>query len=199
MTLPTRMLDAVSEFRDDPDFKILEGPSNWVLRLAFNHTHPLLSRREIREAFAHALDLEDIAQRLRHGQVEVGNPGILPPQSPWQNPDIPPYIFDLNRAKSLVKAAGVAAEIVELLKKLGQAEHVTILFISHDLAQATRLCDRIGVMHAGKLVEVGAPGQVSVSLKGGPAQALVAAARAREAALAGGKDMYKSGRNCGNS
>ena len=106
-TLWSRALDAVSEFRDDPRFRVIQGPSSWVLRLDFNHSHPVLGRREIRKAFAHALDLTDIAQRLRHGHVEVGSAGFLPPASPWRKGDVLTYSYDLQKAKSLVDGTGL--------------------------------------------------------------------------------------------
>ena len=48
----------------------------------------------------------------------------------------------------------IQAQIVNLFKHL-QGEHgFSILFIAHDLAMVEFLCDRIGVMYHGKLVEV---------------------------------------------
>ena len=48
----------------------------------------------------------------------------------------------------------IQAQIINLFKHL-QAEHgFSILFIAHDLAVVRYLCDRVGVMVHGKLVEV---------------------------------------------
>ena len=48
----------------------------------------------------------------------------------------------------------IQAQIINLFAHL-QAEHgFSILFIAHDLAVVRYLCDRVGVMHRGKLVEV---------------------------------------------
>lgn len=47
----------------------------------------------------------------------------------------------------------IQAQIINLFKHL-QAEHgFTFLFIAHDLAVVKYLCDRVGVMYQGKLVE----------------------------------------------
>ncbi len=47
----------------------------------------------------------------------------------------------------------IQAQIINLFKHL-QAEHgFSILFIAHDLAVVRYLCDRVGVMYRGKLVE----------------------------------------------
>lgn len=48
----------------------------------------------------------------------------------------------------------IQAQIINLFKHL-QAEHgFSILFIAHDLSVVKYLCDRVGVMYRGKLVEV---------------------------------------------
>jgi peptide/nickel transport system ATP-binding protein len=49
----------------------------------------------------------------------------------------------------------VQAEIVELLRMLREREHMSVLFISHDLAVVSQLCDRVTVMRGGKIVESG--------------------------------------------
>ena len=49
----------------------------------------------------------------------------------------------------------IQAQLVELLLKLKEENHMTILFISHDLGLVNYLSDRIGVMYAGQMVEIG--------------------------------------------
>lgn len=49
----------------------------------------------------------------------------------------------------------VAAQILKELTRLCQERQMSLLLISHDLALVGEYCDRIGVMYAGKLVEVG--------------------------------------------
>lgn len=49
----------------------------------------------------------------------------------------------------------VQAEIVALLDQLVAAQSMALLFITHDIALAARLADRIAVMHRAKLVEIG--------------------------------------------
>ena len=49
----------------------------------------------------------------------------------------------------------IQAQIVNLFKNLLQEHGVSILFIAHDLAMVEFLCDRVGVMYHGRLVEVG--------------------------------------------
>lgn len=49
----------------------------------------------------------------------------------------------------------VQKSILELLKELQLTENLTIIFISHDLGVISKVCDRVLVMHKGKLVEQG--------------------------------------------
>ncbi len=48
----------------------------------------------------------------------------------------------------------IQAQIVNLFRHLREEHGITILFIAHDLAMVEYLCDTIGVMYRGKLVEL---------------------------------------------
>jgi peptide/nickel transport system ATP-binding protein len=54
----------------------------------------------------------------------------------------------------------VQAKILKLLLDLQIEKGLTLLLVTHDLGLARKVCDRIGVMHAGRLVEVGNAAQV---------------------------------------
>jgi peptide/nickel transport system ATP-binding protein len=49
----------------------------------------------------------------------------------------------------------IEAAILELVRELRSKFGVAILFISHNLGTVARICDRIGVLYAGRLVETG--------------------------------------------
>ena len=49
----------------------------------------------------------------------------------------------------------VQAQIVALLRRLKQERNLSLLFITHDLPLAAALCDRVAVMHQGRIVEMG--------------------------------------------
>ena len=51
--------------------------------------------------------------------------------------------------------ATVEAEVLDLVSSLRQQFQTSVLFISHNLAVIAKMCDRIGVMYAGELVEQG--------------------------------------------
>jgi peptide/nickel transport system ATP-binding protein len=48
----------------------------------------------------------------------------------------------------------IQAQILNLLKDLQEKLHLTILFISHDLPVIRQMCDRVGVLRHGELLEV---------------------------------------------
>lgn len=54
----------------------------------------------------------------------------------------------------------IQLQIVKLLQRLNREKNTAILFISHDLSLVKRLCDRIIVMHDGRMVETGATGEI---------------------------------------
>ncbi|RUT88994.1 MULTISPECIES: ABC transporter ATP-binding protein [unclassified Mesorhizobium] len=51
--------------------------------------------------------------------------------------------------------ATVEAEVLDLIAQLSQELSASILFISHNLAVVSNMCDRVGVLYAGMLVEEG--------------------------------------------
>ncbi|GAB5054453.1 ATP-binding cassette domain-containing protein [Pediococcus parvulus] len=49
----------------------------------------------------------------------------------------------------------IQAQVVNLMKELQEQKGLTYLFIAHDLSMVKYISDRIGVMHYGKLLEIG--------------------------------------------
>jgi peptide/nickel transport system ATP-binding protein len=85
-----------------------------------------------------------------------------------------PRILFADEVTSALDTA-VQAAIVELLDDLVRARGMTLLFITHDIALASRLADRIVVMSAGRLVEIGAAADVLARPQSAEAAKLIAA------------------------
>ena len=56
--------------------------------------------------------------------------------------------------------ATVEAEILDLIRQLRRERAAAILFITHDLAVIAEMCDRVGVLYAGKLIEEGSTSEL---------------------------------------
>jgi ABC-type glutathione transport system ATPase component len=106
-------------------------------------------------------------QRVAIARASISNPDLVVADEPTSMLD-----------------ATVASEVLSLLESLAREEGSALLLITHDLAQAAGVCDRIGVMHEGKLVETGDPLSLCLSPGTPPARELVEASRKRELPLA---------------
>src|SRR5439155_7373719 len=51
--------------------------------------------------------------------------------------------------------ATVEAEVLDLIAQLQAELHTSVLFISHNLGVIGKMCERVGVLYAGRLVEEG--------------------------------------------
>lgn len=57
----------------------------------------------------------------------------------------------------------IQAQILELINNLKEKRHLSIIFITHDLGVVANMADRIAVMYAGKIVEMGTSNDVFYS------------------------------------
>ncbi len=71
--------------------------------------------------------------------------------------------------------ASIRAEILKLMLDLRDRRNITYLFITHDLATARLICNRIAVMYLGKIVEMGQSDRVIMNPYHPYARALIAA------------------------
>jgi peptide/nickel transport system ATP-binding protein len=118
---------------------------------------PKDARARVLEMFArvHLPDPDDAYNRYPHefsgGQQQriiiamalAGNPDLLILDEPTTGLD-----------------TTVEAEILALFAELRRNVHAAILFISHDIDLIAQVCDRIGVLYAGQIVEIGPTAEV---------------------------------------
>lgn len=74
--------------------------------------------------------------------------------------------------------------MLALLEEIRQRLDLAMLFITHDLRVAARVCDQVAVMREGRVVEYGPASEVLVRPRHAYTQALVAAAPGRGFAFA---------------
>jgi oligopeptide/dipeptide ABC transporter ATP-binding protein len=69
----------------------------------------------------------------------------------------------------------IQAQILDLLRDLRERAGTTIVLITHDLGVVAQICDRVGVMYAGQVVEVAPVGALFREPRHPYTQALLAA------------------------
>ncbi len=74
----------------------------------------------------------------------------------------------------------VQAQVLALLDDIRKRFELAMLFITHDLRVAAQVCDRVAVMHQGRVVEQGPVGELFAAAKHPYTQALFAAAPGKD-------------------
>jgi oligopeptide/dipeptide ABC transporter ATP-binding protein len=123
------------------------------------HAHMRMPRDEARERAASLLDLVGIPRsRLRSYPHELSGgmrQRVMIAMALATEPEV--VIMDEpTTALDVVVQRDILAQIVELKDRLG----FSILFITHDLSLLLELADRIAVMYAGQLMEIGTAREV---------------------------------------
>jgi len=123
------------------------------------HAHMRMPRDEARERAGSLLDLVGIPRsRLRSYPHELSGgmrQRVMIAMALATEPEV--VIMDEpTTALDVVVQRDILAQIVELKDRLG----FSILFITHDLSLLLELADRIAVMYAGQLMEVGTAGEI---------------------------------------
>ncbi|MHB1929605.1 MAG: ABC transporter ATP-binding protein [Acidimicrobiales bacterium] len=72
---------------------------------------------------------------------------------------VEPTLLILDEPTTALDAT-VEAEVLDLVSGLREQFRTAVLFISHNLAVIAKMCDRVGVMYAGEIVEQGPAQQV---------------------------------------
>lgn len=67
------------------NFSLLAGRNDWVAKLVINHQKEPLNNKEFRQALAFAIDRRALVDTCLRGHGTAGNPGLVPPDSPWYN------------------------------------------------------------------------------------------------------------------
>jgi peptide/nickel transport system substrate-binding protein len=97
---------------DDERLEIHESDPLSIVRLAVNTTWAPLDRVEVRQAIAHALDRARIAETITRGPALAGSAGVVPPETPWFNPNLTHYAYDPDRARELLAGERLTISLV---------------------------------------------------------------------------------------
>lgn len=97
--------DAVQGFQKEPDWKVDIQPGSVYQYLAFNLKDPILKKKEVRQAIAHAVDREQIVRDLLRGYGTVTE--TMFPQSHWARAEnLTTHEYNIEKAKQLLDQAG---------------------------------------------------------------------------------------------
>jgi oligopeptide/dipeptide ABC transporter ATP-binding protein len=121
--------------------------------------HRICPRSEIPERVAETLKRVGLSPSLKDRYPHELSGGQLQRVAIGRALTLSPSLLVADEAVSKLDVS-VRAQILNLLKDLRESLGLSILFITHDLHVARYLCDRVGVMYFGKLVEVGETDQV---------------------------------------
>jgi len=97
--------DQVDQFKKDSNYKVMTAHGGAYQYICFNLKDPILAKRDVREAIAHAIDRNRIVRDLLHGYGAVTDT-MFPPGHWARAENLPDYGFDPAKAKQMLDAAG---------------------------------------------------------------------------------------------
>lgn len=141
--------DLLDMFKSDPAVYIFQQPAIWGYELSFNmNKNPILKDKSVRQAFAYAIDRDELVDKIGRGAGKPGSMGILPQDHIWYNPDLPKYEHDAAKAKQVLADDGWTDSNGDgIMDKDGQKLSFTVV-LSSDQA-------RIGELVKERLKEAG--------------------------------------------
>jgi oligopeptide/dipeptide ABC transporter ATP-binding protein len=132
---------------------------NPVLKVGFQIAEPLLEDRLYGKAAVSArvaavLEMvglpETISQRYPHELSGGMKQRVVIAMALVQSPEL----IVLDEPTSALDVS-IQAQITNLLKRLKKDLGLSLIFITHDIALATDLCDQLAVIYGGQIVEIG--------------------------------------------
>lgn len=150
---------------DEQRLAIHESAPLSIVRLAVNTAQAPLDRKEVRQAIAFALDRKLIAESITRGPAIVGSAGVVPPETPWFNPNLAQYTYDPDRARELLGGERLTIDLVadarardpDLMVPMLEAVGITLNVQRVDSATRIQLL-RDGDYQLGFLTHIGVGG-----------------------------------------
>lgn len=130
---PNISYKAAMSLKDSPEYTVLEGPGLSVTRLYFNFDEEAMAVKEIRQAMYHAVNLDEVVEKAYGGAGYPGSAGHVQPGTPWYNPDVRQYAYDVETAKKMFSEAGAADSNGDgILEYNGEEMSYTLTFTEND-------------------------------------------------------------------
>jgi len=129
--------DQVEPFKKSPDFKVVTSHGGAYQYICFNLKDPILSKKQVRQAIACAIDRNRIVRDLLHGYGAVTD--TMFPEGHWARAaNLPSFGYDPNKAKQLLDAAGY--------KQNGNAPRFKLLYKTSTDAESNQQAEIIQQM-----------------------------------------------------
>jgi peptide/nickel transport system ATP-binding protein len=148
----------------------------WRMQVIFQDpTASLNPRMKIGDAIGHGLEIHGVVKGEAKRKIVIGmmeKVGLTPAATLYEK--YPHQLSGGQRQRGVIARAlvlnpelvvadepiamadvSVRALLLELMMRLKEELELTYLYITHDLATAKYICDRIAIMYLGKIVEVG--------------------------------------------
>jgi peptide/nickel transport system ATP-binding protein len=133
-----------------------------------------MGRRERRDAVARALEAVGLPAEVAGARPRQLSGGQKQRVALARAIVVPPALLLCDEPTSSLDVS-LAATVLNLIADLRQKLRMTVVFVTHDLAAARLIADRIAVMYLGRIVEIG-PAEALVDEPGHPyTKALIAA------------------------
>lgn len=87
-------------------FEVLVDTGTIVRQLMINHQKEPLSNTEFRQALSYAIDRQAIVDTAQRGYATVGSPGLVPPNNPWYNANLPQYSCEPDKSREILSKLG---------------------------------------------------------------------------------------------
>jgi peptide/nickel transport system substrate-binding protein len=116
--------------RPDVEYTLDEyAPYGACSQIFFNLRNPNLKDVKVRQAMAHALNIDDILSKAFYGNAKAAVTHIPPSQVTWHNPNAPRYPYDPDKADKMLDEAGYKRGpdgnrfTLVMIANVGQAHH----------------------------------------------------------------------------
>jgi ABC-type transport system substrate-binding protein len=116
----------VNAFVNDQRFQVFTSPTSSYTYIGWNLKRPLFQDPLVRRALAHAVDVPSMVRFILYGHG-LQSTGLFTPQMWFFNPDIKPFAYDPEKARSLLAEAGWKPGPDGILQKNGERFSFTLI------------------------------------------------------------------------
>jgi len=96
----------LDEFKKEKHLRLFRTQSNGYMSVRYNVARPPFDNKAFRQALSHAIPYEAIIDEVLNGDGGRTASAITPTNAYWHNASIKPIVFNIERARAILKAGG---------------------------------------------------------------------------------------------